>query len=378
MQKKHSVLLWTAGIAVLSVSTAHATQPESKVSISGFGSVAVNHQSNDSGFFKDTDQGFDFKSDSLFGLKYDFEINDNADASIQLLSKGAEDWSADIEWAYISYAITPSIKARGGKLRLPLFMYSDFLDARFSLPWVRPPQEVYSVIPTSSYTGGELNYEKALGYFNVNVQLYLGEAEPEELVAGAGAKLSELKGVTLSLAGEELTLRASYATSHIDLTLDNIGKVPAGVYAGNASFIGLGALYDDATWLVVAETVRSKIDTLEISDIHSAYLTAGRRIGDWMPYITLAKARNSSDFPDPLTQQLFDAKRRAVSLGLRWDLARGMSLKSELTHLYGFGGTSGLLRHNTVASFDNNGQFTGFSFPHNSASIASISFDVIF
>ncbi|MBU1619594.1 MAG: porin [Gammaproteobacteria bacterium] len=378
MKRKHSVLLWMASIASLTLGAAHATQPESKVSLSGFGSIAVNHLSNNSGFFKDTEQGFDFKSDSLFGLKSDFEINDKSDASIQLLSKGAEDWSTDIEWAYISYAITPSMKVRGGKLRLPLFMYSDFLDARFSLPWVRPPQEVYSVIPTSSYTGGELNYEKAVGGFNFNVQLYLGGAEPENLVSGAESELSELRGVTLSLAGEVLTFRASYARSHIDLTLDNITKVPAGVYESNASFIGLGALYDDGTWLVVAEAVESKIGALDISDISSAYLTAGKRMGDWMPYVTLAKTRNSSDFPDPLTQQFFASKRQSVSLGLRWDLARGMSLKSELTHLYGFDGTSGLLRHNAVASFDKNGQLTGFDFPYDSVSISSISLDVIF
>lgn len=340
--------------------------------------MAVNHASNDSGFFQGTDQGLDFKSDSLFGLKADFEINDKAEASIQLLSKGSEDWSTDVEWAYVSYAITPSMKVRGGKLRLPLFVYSDFLDARFSLPWVRPPQEVYSVIPTSSYTGGELNYEKALGDFNFNAQLYLGQAEPNNLVSGADSELSELRGVTLSLAGEALTFRVSYAKAHIDLTLDNISTVQAGVYEGNASFIGLGALYDDGSWLVVAEAVQAQVDTLDISDISSAYLTAGRRMGDWMPYVTLAKARNSSDFPDPLTQQFFDSKRQSVSLGLRWDLARGMSLKSEVSHLYEFEGTSGLLRHNAMASYDNNGQLTGFGFPHDSVSISSISLDIIF
>lgn len=378
MNKKLSIFLWTLGMVALTLRPAQAGQLDPNINISGFGSVAVNHASNDSGFFQDTDQGLDFKSDSLFGLKFDFEINDKAEASIQLLSKGSEDWSTDIEWAYIGYAITPSVKVRGGKLRLPLFIYSDFLDARFSLPWVRPPQEVYSVIPTSSYTGGELNYEKAIGDFNFNAQLFLGEAEPENLVAGAESELSELRGVTLSLAGESLTFRASYAKATVDLTLENTSTVAAGMYEGNASFIGLGALYDDGSWLLVAEAVQAQVDTLDISDISSAYLTAGRKMGDLMPYVTLAKARNSSDFPDPLTQQFFDSKRQSVSLGLRWDLARGMSLKSEVSHLFEFEGSSGLLRHNAVASYDPQEQLTGFAFPHDSVTISSVSLDIIF
>ncbi|MEH8015756.1 porin [Rheinheimera muenzenbergensis] len=376
MNYSNSALLM-AGFTLLSVSSALAQAAETQLKMSGFASVGVNHVSNDSGYFLATDSGLHYKSDSLFGFKFDFDVNDKVDASVQLLSRGDNNWSNDVEWAYLSYAITPATKIRGGKLRLPLFIYSDFLDARFSLPWVRPPQEVYSVIPTSGYSGVELNYEQAVGDFNFTAQVYLGEAEPEELVSGATSKLTQLRGTTLSLAGENLMLRVSYATADIDLTLGTGSAIPAGLYQGDASFIGLGALYDDGSWLAVAEIVRAEIDTQDMSEISSVYLTLGRRFNDWMPYLTYARARNASDFPDVLAQQFLEAKRQTLSVGLRWDLARGMSLKSELSRLFSFEGSRGLLRNNSIPLYSN-GQLSGFSIPHDSVFVSSVSLDVIF
>ena len=68
-----------------------------KINFSGFATIAVGIADNDAQFSGYTDDKLDFKQDSVFGLQTDFEINDSTKATLQLLSRGSDDWKLNLQ-----------------------------------------------------------------------------------------------------------------------------------------------------------------------------------------------------------------------------------------------------------------------------------------
>ena len=52
-------------------------------------------------------------------------------------------FKADVDWAYVSYELTPKLLVQAGHKRLPIYYYSDFMYVGYAYPWVRPPQDLY-------------------------------------------------------------------------------------------------------------------------------------------------------------------------------------------------------------------------------------------
>jgi len=130
------------------------------VRINGFASVAfgMSDQNADSlgadeTFFLGYSDKLNTTEDSLAGLQFGFDINDSMTGTIQLIAKGEDDWQPEMEWAYLSYNTEQGAMFRAGKLRAPIYMYSDYLDLRYAQPFVRPSNGFYSLVRFTSYTG---------------------------------------------------------------------------------------------------------------------------------------------------------------------------------------------------------------------------------
>ncbi len=62
--------------------------------------------------------------------------------TVQATVKSEQDtWKGNLEWAYLSFAAAQGLTLRAGRLRLPIYMYSETLDVGFTHPWLRLPDE---------------------------------------------------------------------------------------------------------------------------------------------------------------------------------------------------------------------------------------------
>jgi hypothetical protein len=107
------------------------------------------------------------------------------------------------------------------------------------------------------------------------------------------------------------------------------------------STISLGGSYETNLWDVQAEYYFRKIDSY-IRDSNAAYLTAGRRFGDWMPYAIISKRWSQSQgkenqAADPTQYSIAkalvdstDTDVRSFAVGLSRKLNEKFTLKGQL------------------------------------------------
>ncbi|MGZ9898150.1 porin family protein [Shewanella gaetbuli] len=317
-----------------------------KFNFNGFISGAYISADNNAGYNGATTSA-DFSQDSKIGFQGTFNISNNTQAVLQLMMKGENDWDVEAEWAYLSHRFDNGIKIRGGKLRVPLFMYSDYLDVGYAQPFARPPGEVYDQVPFSSYTGVDLAYDFEFDDSTLTVQAFGGESDVEvesDTSSDTNLDLSNLMGINASWTDLTWTVRAVYGETVLDGTASGLG-----IDDEKATFNGLGGSYDNGSFLAVAEWTTVDIEGL-LADTESAYLTLGYRISSFTPYVTAAYVKTTDNdvrgaIPLPeLAAQLSAAlneERTAYSVGLRWDAIDNVALKFDVTYLTDFGDTTG-------------------------------------
>jgi hypothetical protein len=364
-----------------------------KFNFNGFISGAYVSADNDAGY-NYTDNSANFSQDSKIGFQGTFNISDSTQAVIQLMMRGEYDWDVEAEWAYLSHRFDNGIKVRGGKLRVPLFMYSDYLDVGYAQPFARPPEEVYAAVPFSSYTGAGIAYDVEYDDSTLSMQAFGGESD----VKNTNVKLSNLMGANLSWTDEVWTLRGVYATATLDGDVTRTSQFPvSGLPAGtpptfttvestilsindaNGEFIGVGASYDDGEMLAVFEWTRAKIDDA-YPDTDAGYITLGYRIKAFTPYVTVAYIESKdNDERLPLSAQaafqsiIFNSERTAYSLGLRWDALDNLAVKFDVTYANDFGDSSGGLSGN-AATFN---PLTG-TYLYDDTLVYTVKFDAVF
>ena len=319
-------------------------------------------------------------------LQATFDISDRTQAVLQLMMRGEYDWEVEAEWAYLSHRFENGVKLRGGKLRVPLYMYSDYLDVGYAQPFARPPEEVYGAVPFSSYTGGGVSYDVDLDDSTLTMQMFGGESK----VKSTGTDVSNLIGANVNWTDETWTLRAVYGqakfdgsvTSEVDVELAP-GVITQADYTvlqlvdDTGSFKGVGASYDNGEVIAITEWTRIEVDAA-YPDTDSGYLTLGYRIKEFTPYVTVAYMKTQdNDERLPLSQAAaiqmiaFNAERMAYSLGLRWDAIDNVAVKFDITYADDFGDTSGGFLNNSLDT-------TTGKFIYDDTLIYTVKFDAVF
>ncbi len=155
-----------------------------EISISGFGSVivgAADHDLIDGPFDLPAEPAFaryyddkpSFEPDSVLGVQFRAEINERASATVQLISEGSDEWDTKVDMAYLSYLVNDQITVRAGHLRIPFFVYSDFVNVGYAYPWITPPFEIYNS-PFNNLDGVDVIYRTSFGSVDAMFQAYYG------------------------------------------------------------------------------------------------------------------------------------------------------------------------------------------------------------
>ncbi|MCL1113032.1 hypothetical protein L2703_05400 [Shewanella basaltis] len=344
-----------------------------KVKLNGFISGAYISSDNDAGY-NSADTSANFSEDSKVGLQATFDISDRTQAVLQLMMRGEYDWEVEAEWAYLSHRFENGVKLRGGKLRVPLYMYSDYLDVGYAQPFARPPEEVYGAVPFSSYTGGGVSYDVDLDDSTLTMQMFGGESK----VKSTGTDVSNLIGANVNWTDETWTLRAVYGQAKFDGSVTSEADYTVlQLVDDTGSFTGVGASYDNGEVIAITEWTRIEVDAA-YPDTDSGYLTLGYRIKEFTPYVTVAYMKTQdNDERLPLSQAAaiqmiaFNAERMAYSLGLRWDAIDNVAVKFDITYADDFGDTSGGFLNNSLDT-------TTGKFIYDDTLIYTVKFDAVF
>ncbi|MCH8538849.1 MAG: OprO/OprP family phosphate-selective porin, partial [Alkalimonas sp.] len=122
---------------------------------------------------------WNFKPDTKFGLQFRANLMDGLSATAQVVARGADDFDASFEWAYLSYELNDHWTLQAGKKRLPLYYYSDFFDVGYAYLWVRPPADNYTW-QIFNYTGVNAQFNYFVGDWDISGNIYTGREDDSE------------------------------------------------------------------------------------------------------------------------------------------------------------------------------------------------------
>ncbi|MEZ8010233.1 MULTISPECIES: hypothetical protein [Vibrio] len=350
-----------------------------KFNFNGFASLNMQLGNHSHGFMK-SENKVRFEEGSLIGLQGEFEVNESTSAVVQMVARGTkkENWTPDVEWAFLSHKVTPNLTLRGGKLRLPLFMYSDYLEVGYAQTSVRVPSEVYGPVVLTSLTGGDFIYDIELEDSTASFQGFVGaqKLSASKHTYSADTQFDDIVGGVINWTDDTWTLRAVYAqatvSSSTNWILDNDPLNLGNSYEmqntkfndEKAKFYGIGGRYDNGNLALVSEVTRTTVEGF-YQDVDAAYLTVSYRVNEFTPYVTAAHMETTDDAerngqvkstgmkallgtgsPNDYKSAKYVAsglnvQRTTYSIGTRWDFMPNIALKGDVSYLTNFGSTNG-------------------------------------
>lgn len=379
----HRTVRAALALAFLASGPALAQDAAPRFQVSGYGTAGVIHSSNDRAdylvdAFKPDGPGrtrdWSFDADSRLGLQLTANLTDRISAVVQVLSQQRHDGSYRpvVEWANVKLRVTPDLSVRAGRVVLPIFMVTDTRRVGFANPWIRPPVEVYSLVPVTSNDGMDASWRHAIGPATNTLQVTAGRSDsrfPSSSGFDAGeAEVRKLIAVADSLELGHTTLRLSYGQANLTIAAfrpfsDAFRAFgPQGIAIGNryavddrrVRFVGVGATYDPGGWFATGEWARFDTNSI-LGDKSAWYASGGYRLGRFTPYATFARLKAESQTSDPglnlavLPPQLqptaaflnagLNAQLRGLpvqdtaSVGLRWDVHRNAAVKLQYDHV---------------------------------------------
>ena len=349
MNKTSALSLLTA-MAVL-VPTAHAND----LNINGFLSVGANILDDDKASIAGADNQGGFKQDTVLGLQVQKQINDTTSATGQLVSRGSDDYSTEAAWAFVTYAANDDLDLRMGRLRVPAFYYSDFLEVGYTYNSIRPAEEVYR-IPFSSIDGVDLAQRFSSGDIDGTVQIYYGRYQGDFESNGTvyDADFRNVTGISVSANMGNFGSRLSYNQGELNLGSPAPAGTDLAVVQGTANFLASGDLnaakdfnisgqtssfieaaltYDDGTYSVLAEWTAFDHETSVLLDDQAWMVSAAMRMGEFTPHVRYSTQKDEFDSGvegDIQKQLRLEADESSITLGLRYDYDSSTALKFEI------------------------------------------------
>lgn len=392
-----------AAVAILgslAIAAQAAEADASMFSLRGFGTFGAVHSNQNQAdfvgnFFQPNGAGHwrstAISADSKLGVQLDARFGDKLSGVVQVVSQYRYDgsYTPQLEWANLKYQATPDFDLRLGRFVASTFLMSEANLVGYAHPWVRPPQELYAMLPISNKDGIDAIYRFDLGAALDTVQVSYGRSV-KKLAGGGEATADHYLDVHNTLTWDATTFHVGYTsidadfhTAGIDALFDGLVQFgntvpgPAGQQALRIehqrralntpyAIVTVGVNHDPGDWLLMAEWARAMTQNpVFAADTTAWYVTGGYRIGAFTPYATVAQVRPKKLITAPIPTAgltAADAARAAalnggvaalingfafsqdsISAGLRWDFRKDMDLKVQYEHLRTGSGSSGRL-----------------------------------
>lgn len=361
MSKRHllSLAVCLASLPALAVE-------QGEYQFNGFGTVGVTHMGGESdldyGIQGQTNDGWRGDQLSKLAVQLRYGITDTLSVTGQLGTKPVQDsWEAGPGNLYLAWQANDNLTLRGGRLGTPIYMYSETLNVGFSYPWLRLPEEVYSLVQLTSHDGGDVLYNRSTDIGTLSFQVAGGQAISRKQYALDDMHDIDYRDVfaaNLALSTDNFgTFRVGYAEADLQITVDDVINIPGAgarnfpfvTYDGNkGKFSSIGHQYDNGTWLSAAEAVKLSIENNSKTgeseaETNAFYIMGGRRFGDYLAHVTYG--------------QLDEPSGRQVSMtyGLNYSITPTVTLKGEYKRVDTSQGDEslGVFKANAQQTFNN-------------------------
>lgn len=215
------------GIALLGLLTiAPPVLADMRTDVSGFGSIGGQRLYGDR---QESDLGlppsntFDADWDSILGLQISMNHSNGLGLTGQAVARGNsftgdDTYHPESEWFFASWQVNEALRIRAGRLRTPLYLYSESLEVGYSYPWVAPNANIYTPTGTSAshYDGADIRYTRLLDESVLSFQLSVGSNQT--VLFGTDIDVERAYGANMMLVTDTLTLR--YGFFQYTYTLD--------------------------------------------------------------------------------------------------------------------------------------------------------------
>lgn len=247
------------------------------------------------------DDDFNFRPESKLALQASSDLSDGLSVTAQAIARGSDDFNVEMEWAFISYDFGEASRINLGKLRVPLYQYSDFLDVGYAYPWIRPPESVYDLF-FSTLEGVNLQLNGALGSWDSGLQLVAGRTSNQVAISEveSDAELRNFLGGVWTVSNDSLTLRAAYfqaettiSNASLDLVADTLADAGFADQSTNfavdgdtGTFASVGFKFDNGNWFFAGEVTQLQVPDSFVAEQDSAYVTLGKTFNDLQFLVT--------------------------------------------------------------------------------------------
>jgi hypothetical protein len=291
--------------------------------------------------------GWETAPESLVGVQIKKTFSDTLSATAQFVSRADNTnyrpYTPTVDWAYLSWK--PNADSgwtfQGGRKRIPLYYYSDYLYIGYAYPWVRPAPDVYGW-PIYTYNGVNAIYETELGQTGWNLtangwygnytqrsdaydtQIYANNFFYPPPPGDVNESWKDIWGSYASVSNGIFEVRGMVMVYH-DSTWQNVGG--ADTYYVNkvhTRIVGLSGNVDYKNWLVRTEFDRFEQNPTSPARFVYNYLLAGvgYRVGDFTPMYTFSRyATEPNNFPQSVEA------RNTSYFSVRWDFHKNMAFK---------------------------------------------------
>ncbi len=313
--------------------------------------------------------------DTRLGMQLEYRLHPSAELVGQAVLSDRVDASCNssIEMAYVGLKPTPQVGVRVGRVGYDAFLMSDHRNVGYAYSWVRPPAEFYGWIPIASVDGLDATYRGDTGdaFWSVKAQ-----AGTSRIGISLGSQnynfvTNNLWSLSASSQTDLWRIKAAYSEFTVDSEVSALNPLHAGLgqltaatavllprisaeaadlnqqlfFKGTRiSYATIGAAYDDGTWFAQTELGRATASASIGTQGDMAYLSLGRRWGDWAPYVRYSTAKHGNAISTAKTdwgviaqqnlqRKIYDIlnstqiEQHTLTFGMRWDFNKQAALK---------------------------------------------------
>lgn len=350
--------LTSLALAIGLVIAAPTSYANNDISISGFGSLVGGTVIDGDGYWArlpeaagQYDSGFDFQTESRLGVQAIYRATDKLRVTGQMMIRGINDFEPELEWFYASYALTPDTMINVGRMRLPVYHYSDYMDVGIAYPWLRVPSDAYSLAVTN-FHGASLQHNFDWGAGTTALKIYAGQqnTDPNKLITTieqykteqlynelgeftgvrdirTTKEYKDMKGIVLDTTIDWFNLRLSYLEGKENFTFYAEGGYPSSPLFGGH---WVDTQFIDASFSIDYDNLFFIAEWNDYDTIYTSWFTsAAYRLGDFTPYIFYSEFEGTLTFIG--NPQTLDDNYSSIGLGVRYNLSSRAALKFEIT-----------------------------------------------
>ncbi|NPU92195.1 MAG: porin [Gammaproteobacteria bacterium] len=333
-----------AGFAVSALALAVSPTMATDLRIDGFasfvaGQVLDQDELDATGTYNGYDNRVNFQQDSVYAIQFRGDLKEDLAITAQVIANGANNYDAEVAWAYATYQVSNELSLKVGRSRIPFFMFSDFLDVGYAYTWIKPPVSVYGDTGNfKNLDGVNIEYTTEVAGWFSRLSLMGGRSEAPIEVPEIGESDTSVKNMLIgawSVNRDWFAMRVSHAQADLtfsafDEMIDLLTQPPSlgglgialnteeinqlSVDSDRASFSGVGFTIDHGNWIAAAEYTELEFDDSPIvSDTISWYVSLGYRWNKFTYYVVYSE---DEDKTNEETTNIVDTKVMPVLASL--------------------------------------------------------------